>query len=301
MTPLIEEALQDFSRKHGFIGKGPLCVALVVTRHAQTRGLPLNAADLLTSGGGQVLGLGKAAVQAILRPHGVTQTLAAEGGRTNRGSIGNMREYVTFLNEIAQSGALDLDLQAIEKFWVGRVKAFFAAKPFRVRLDVSKSLRALVRDVIAQAEARQRRASGTQYVGAVLQHLVGAKLDFAVSDAPSGRDGDFTIADVVIHVTTTPGDLLIEKCRKNLDDARRPLIVTTMRGLTAAEVLAENAGLGERIDIFEIEQFIALNLYELGGFAGEGQKKSIGDVVTRRNKIIDMAATDPRLKIEFHS
>ena len=38
-----------------------------------------------------------------------------------------------------------------------------------------------------------------------------------------------------------------------------------------AQELAKNMGLEERIDMFEIEQFIALNLYELGLFMGEGR------------------------------
>jgi hypothetical protein len=35
--------------------------------------------------------------------------------------------------------------------------------------------------------------------------------------------------------------------------------VTRQRGLTVAEALAENVNLADRIDIFEIEQFIVLN------------------------------------------
>ena len=40
-------------------------------------------------------------------------------------------------------------------------------------------------------------------------------------------------------------------------------------------------GLGDRIDIFEIEQFVALNLYELGKFAAAGRQTAVKDVVTR--------------------
>ncbi|WP_122688792.1 DUF4928 family protein, partial [Pseudomonas viridiflava] len=66
-----------------------------------------------------------------------------------------------------------------------------------------------------------------------------------------------------------------------------------------SEVLAENAGLGERIDIFEVEQFVALNLYELGKFAAEGRRIAVSEVVTRYNEIIDEVETDPSLKIDF--
>ena len=302
-------ALRDFNKERKFSRKGPLCVALVITQHARKMGLPLDPDKLLTDAGGQVLGLGKGAVQAVLNRHGITRVLAAEGGRTSRGSISNMREYVAFLNGQAAGGALDLD--AVEAFWIERVHEFFSAKPFKIRLDASRSLRTLVRDVIAQAEERQRNTPGMQYAGAVLQHLVGAKLDcalgagnfehnsFSTSDAQSGRNGDFFIGDVAIHVTTAPGEAVIGRCRDNIDNGHRPIIVTTARGLTVAEGLAENAGLGERIDVFEVEQFVALNLYELGKFAAEGRRVAVGDVVTRYNEIVEEVETDPSLKIEF--
>jgi len=305
----LKDVLKAFNKERKFGRKGPLCVALVITQHARKMGLPLDPDNLLTDAGGQVLGLGKASVQAVLKRHGITRVLAAEGGRTSRGSIGNMREYVTFLNGLAETGPVDLD--AIEAFWIERVHEFFAGKPFKIRLDSSRSLRTLVRDVIAQAEDRQRNAPGMQYAGAVLQHLVGAKLDcalgegmfehnsFSTSDAQSGRAGDFFIGDVAFHVTTAPGEAVVERCRDNINDGFRPIIVTTQRGLTAAEVLSENAGLGERIDVFEVEQFVALNLYELGKFAAEGRRVAVSDLVTRYNEIIDGFETDPSLKIEF--
>ncbi|MDR0274474.1 MAG: DUF4928 family protein [Burkholderiaceae bacterium] len=304
----LEAALCAFNREKNFGGKGPLSVALVITQYAR-EGFPLNPNKLLTDGGGQVRGLGKGAVQAILKRHGITRVLAAEGGRTSRGGIGNMRDYVTFLNDQAVDGPVDLD--AVEAFWIQRVQEFFSAKPFKIRLDASRSLRTLVRDVIAQAEERQRNAPGMQYAGAVLQHLVGAKLDcalgagrfehnsFSTSDAQSSRAGDFFIGDVAVHVTTAPGEAVIDRCRDNLNDGHRPIIVTTKRGVTVAEGLAENAGVGDRIDIFEIEQFVALNLYELGKFAAEGRRDAVEDVVMRYNQIVEKFETDPSLKIEF--
>lgn len=305
----LQAALQTFNKKHQFGRKGPLCVALVITKHAREKGLPLDPDKLLTEGGGQVLGLGKGAVQAVLNRHGIERVLAAEGGRTSRGSISNMREYVAFLNDLGSAGPVDLD--AVEAFWIARVHEFFSAKPFRIRLDASRSLRTWVRDVIAQAEERQRNTLGMHYAGAVLQHLVGAKLDcalgvgnfdhnsFSTSDAQTGRAGDFFIGDVAVHVTTSPSEAVIGRCRDNIDDGHRPIIVTTARGLAAAEVLAENADLAERIDIFEIEQFVALNLYELGKFASEGRSVAVKDVVMRYNEIVEEVETDPSLKIEF--
>lgn len=309
MSKTLKDALAKFTADHGFRGKGALSVALVVTQHAQTMSLPLDPEKLVTYRGGQVFGLGKGTVQNILKKHGIDRVLAAEGGRTSRGSLGNMREYVAFLNELNVENLADL--AAIEEFWIEQVHAFFAGKPFKIKLDTSRSLRAVVRDVIAQAEDRQKTTPGVYYAGAVLQHLVGAKLDcalgegrfehnsFSTADAPGARAGDFFLGDVAIHVTTSPGEAVIERCRENLNDGHRPILVTLQKGLVVAEGLASNAGLADRIDIFEIEQFVALNLYELGKFEGEGRRVAVNDLVERYNAIVEEVETDPSLKIEL--
>lgn len=305
----LHKKLTAFAAENSFRGKGPLSVALVVTQHARTMGLPLNDEKLITEGGGQVLGLGKGAVQAVLKRHEIDRVLASEGGRTSRGSLHNMREYVAFLNNLRKQGEIDLDV--VEKFWIDRVHEFFAGKPFKIKLDASKSLRTVVRDVIAQAEERQKTTPGMYYAGAVLQHLVGAKLDcalgkgkfehnsFSTADSPGARVGDFFLGDVAIHVTTSPGEAVIERCRENLNDGIRPVLVTIQRGLTVGEGLAANVGLVDRIDIFEIEQFVALNVYELGKFAADGRKTAITDIVDRYNEIVEEFETDPSLKIEL--
>lgn len=303
--------LEAFARARSFRGKGPLSVALVVTDQAKKRGLPINPEDLLTEGRGQVRGLGKGAVQAILARHGISRVLAAEGGRTSRGSIGNMQEYVAFLNRLAKQGQVDLD--EVERFWIEQVRLYFAGQPFRIRMDAALGLRALVRDLLAQAEQRQKETPGMNCAGAVLQHLVGAKLEcalgkgkvehhrFSTADAPTGRAGDFLIGDVAIHVTTSPGEGLIAKCRKNLDSGLRPVIVTLERSVAVADGLARNAGIAHRIDVFEIEQFVALNLYELGWTTAKGRKTAVEDFVEAYNEIVQRVETDPSLKISLRS
>ncbi len=121
--------LEKFAAANAFRGQGPLSVALVITQHAKTMGLPLDTKKLVTEGGGQVLGLGKGAVQSVLKRHGIDRVLAKEGGRTSRGSLGNMREYVAFLNELGKAGKVDLEV--VEDFWVERVQLFFSGKPFK--------------------------------------------------------------------------------------------------------------------------------------------------------------------------
>lgn len=192
-----------------------------------------------------------------------------------------------------------------------QVRALFPPRAFRIQFEASRSLRTVVRDVIAQAEERQKSVPGVYYAGAVLQHLVGAKLDcalgkghfehnsFSTADSPGARPGDFFLGDVAIHVTTSPGEAVIARCGDNLNDGHRPILVTLQKGLSVAEGLANNVGLADRIDIFEIEQFVALNLYEWGKFAADGRKTAVTDLVACYNEIVEEFETDPSLKIEL--
>lgn len=302
------KALSEYVDQHNFTGKGQLCVALVVTEHARKLGLPLDASKLVTEAGGQVQGLGRGAVQKVLRKHGIDRTLAAEGGRTSRGSIGHMQEYVEFLNVLNRR--IQADLDAIESFWISQVKEFFSSEPFKIRLDASTGLRHIVRDVLAQAVERQQSAPGMNYEGAVMQHLVGAKLECVLgqgkiehnsastADAPRGRKGDFAFGNVAIHVTTSPGDSVMDRCRENLDAGLKPILITKQDSVSHAESIARRNNLASRIDVFEIEQFIALNLYELGEFVAKGRREAVTSLVDCYNRVIEQAETDQSLRLE---
>jgi hypothetical protein len=61
----------------------------------------------LTKNKGQVAGLGGDNLKKILKEHGITQILAAEGGRTSRGNMGLMMEYVKFLNAWNEEKTID--------------------------------------------------------------------------------------------------------------------------------------------------------------------------------------------------
>lgn len=309
MITSLQEELTRFYNENKYNSKGKLSVAIVITEQAAKKDFPLDPSEFVTEGGGQVYGLGRDAVQKVLKRHDIDQILAKEGGRTSRGSLGNMREYIAFLNEIHNAGVYDPI--AIERFWIAKVKLFFAAKPLKVKSDHSHSLRSLIRDVIGQAEARQKESQGVHYAGAVMQHLVGAKLDcalgkdnfkhnsFSTSDAQTGRNGDFFIGNTALHITTTPTEAVIGRCQENLERGQRPVLITTKKGLPLAEGLADNAGLAHRIDVFEIEQFIALNLYEFGRFEEKGRLVAVSDLIKRYNEIVEEFETDPSLLIEL--
>lgn len=304
-------ALNKYAADETITGKGPLSVVLILTRAASKRKPPYSEREFITPRGGQVAGLSGQAIAGILRDHGIHRTLSEEGGRTSRGSIERMRRYVSLLNHLHAEGLLNFPI--IEDFWVQRVRAFFASMPLRLKLDTAKSLRTLVMELLAAALARQREQVGTMVVGAVMQHLVGAKLEillppgsvlhqgFSVADSPTGRTGDFCISDTVIHVTTAPSEALLRKCKQNLSEGRRPVIVTTDRGVSGAIALAEAAGpdLSERLEVLDIQQFIATNVYEWSHFRGEKRSSSIRELILAYNKIVEAHETDLSLRIEL--
>jgi hypothetical protein len=218
-----------------------------------------------------------------------------------------MRAYVDLLNVLAKENLLDFSM--IESWWVDRVKEHFASKPFKIKIDASKSLRSIVADLIESAFTRQRESLGMMIAGAVMQHLVGAKLEialpkvkfdhhgFSVADAPGERKGDFFIGDTAIHVTTAPTEALIRKCCDNLSAGLRPLVITTQSGVGGASALAKNADVSDRVDILEIEQFVATNVYEWTAFQQTQRPLTVRQLIEAYNRIIDDYETDPSLKI----
>ena len=303
------ETLRRFFDDNQMGAKGALCVGLVVTREAIERGLPIDFESLLTENRGQVRILGKAPVQKILGDHGITRVLAEEGGRTNRGNMGLAEKYLSLLN--VEKCSKD-ELVKVEAWWIDRVQDFFAGKPLVMKFDSSKSIRSIVHDLVEVAEKRQSQNRGGQVVGAVLQHLVGAKLSLVipkgkmpqmhgayVADAVSDRGGDFAYGDAVIHVTSAPGEAVVRKCARNIDDGFHPIIITTNRRISVAEGLAESAGIADRLEVWDIEQFLSMNLNEHGLFSHDGRKDMAIRLVEAYNKIIESCETDPSLKIQI--
>ena len=302
------QRLNEFEAQTGGLGKGSLALLLVLTHGAGSRNFPLDPLDFVTSGGGQVAGASGAAANKILSEHGVKVRLSAEGGRTNRGSIGLMQSYVHCLNELYALNILDLKAALIH--WVSRTESFLAAAPFRAKLgDHQLSIRALINDLLAQAQAKQKTRPGATFTGTLMQHLIAAKLRLLLkekapkphgaSDADSSRktDGDFEINDTVLHVTAAPAVPLIEKCRSNLSAGKRPIVITLSKSVQHAQALAEDLGIESRVEFWAFDQFLSTNAHEWGGFQGQDVRVQARGLIRAYNDIIDEIGEEPSLKI----
>lgn len=87
------------------------------------------------------------------------------------------------------------------------------------------------------------------------------------------------------------------KCEANLNEGLQPLIITTETGVGGAEALAKNSGLGERIEILEIGQFVTTNICELSQFSAAQRPSVIRDIFRKYNEIVEECETDPSLKV----
>lgn len=309
MNSSMQERLSIFQKQERVNSKGSLSVVLYLSHVAKEQGLPLNPILLITNNGGQVRGLGVAAITKILQEYGITRRLAEEAGRTSRGSMGLKDRYIDFLNALHKDGIAD-PLQ-IEAWWIEKIKDYFNSRPFRLRYDTSVSFRTVIKDLLGQAADRQRENPGMNYAGMVLQHLVGAKLSLilppntlkfhgaSVADAPTARRGDFFVDDVVIHCTTAPSEALIEKCRENLSAGLRPMIITIFDRVAQAELTAADRGMEGRIEVLDFEQFIASNVYELSQFKASARKVTVGRIIEEYNRIVSECENDPSLRVEL--
>ena len=184
MTPI-----DDFRKSHQVNTKGALAAAIQLNRFFSADTLPIDASDYHTNKEGQVKGISKDNCQKILAEYGITRLLAAEGGRTSRGTMALMHDYAELINELRPTAE---QFTEIEQYWVKRIRAFFTSKPFKLESDNSLSVDAAVEHLLQQAAQRQKENPGTMYVGTVLQHLVAAKLTIV---APEVEINGASVAD----------------------------------------------------------------------------------------------------------
>jgi hypothetical protein len=306
-----ENRLKQFQTEHNAITKGPLALLVQLTRIVQEKKLPLKPDDFLTGNKGQVAGLGGGNLKKILKEYGITQILAAEGGRTSRGNMGLMMKYIEFLNDWHKNETIDFKI--VETFWAGQVQEYFRNQPFTFSADPSQTIVASLNDLFEQARKRQKQNPGTQYLGTMLQHLVAAKLSIilspdtfaihgaSVADSPTERSGDFVINNTTIHCTTAPGEPLIQKCKANIRGGCLPVIITIFDRVKTAYDLAVDAEISGRVEVWDIQQFLSTNINEHGLFNEQTRTTKLADIIERYNQIIDEKETDPSLKIEFET
>ncbi|HRD80359.1 MAG TPA: DUF4928 family protein [Saprospiraceae bacterium] len=148
--------------------------------------------------------------------------------------------------------------------------------------------------------------------GAVAYHLVGATLqlrfpDIEISnesantdDRPTTRSGDFTVEDTVFYVMVYPMLPVFDKCRANIKNGLRPLLLVPDYSLIGSRQLASESGV-ERFAVESLESFISLTIERMSAFGVKQLKNSLFNLIYLYNQRVDQAETDKSLMIELPS
>ncbi|MFY9553496.1 MAG: DUF4928 family protein [Blastocatellia bacterium] len=250
------------------VSRNTLAVGIVVLDHLRRQRF-LTKEDLISQGGevkGARSGLGD-----VLERYGIPRTFLKEV--TTRQASPDAQKLLDQL----EWGNLFSPLRAkqIEQILVGMIaqlrnEVTALLMRDKLKIDVNR------RDAPAEWIRMILQSASGRSTGIVEQHLVGAKLQrrfprIEVANHPSHagdvqtlRKGDFLISNLVYHVTANPSRGVIEKCAANIKAGLSALLVIPHEKSGKARVLAEEAGIGNELTIVSLEDFLALNIIELG-------------------------------------
>ncbi|CAI1020366.1 DUF4928 family protein [Serratia proteamaculans] len=161
--------------KNGSMNTNVMNAGLIVSR-MMADGIPITDARLYSDGKSQVRGLSGSTISKILEQHGETRIFTREGGRTSRGTIFLAAAFRDVLNNTQVPGSDHIDAASVstqlEAFFTQCVRLdYFDKQRITVDLDHTKPVSAVVSDILKAAAERSDKPTG-----AVLQHLIGAKL-----------------------------------------------------------------------------------------------------------------------------
>lgn len=272
---------------------------------------PLEASDVITPGGGQVRLLGGRRANEIIRrflPD--ARELGTESGRTSRGTSEAARALAVRLNDIQGAELTDEDVRsdladAMQRWIVNNpISDYYARQRLKPELGLNLGS---IRNVSRTLDGARERGQA----GPLAQHLVGAKLQlrfpeleipnhsYSTADVQTGRGGDFVVGDAVFHVTVSPMQILMEKCAANLLDGFRVVVVVPESARAAAQQLLEVQGIGDRVDVFSLEAFVAQNVDEMAEFATANYRIKLRELFEAYNARVEAVEPDQSLQIEI--
>ncbi|EKC9967440.1 DUF4928 family protein [Salmonella enterica] len=295
--------------KNGSMNTNVMNAGLIVSR-MMADGIPITDARLYSDGKSQVRGLSGATISKILEQHGETRIFTREGGRTSRGTIYLAAAFRDVLNNTQVQGFEPVDAvfvsKQLEAFFTQCVRRdYFDKQRITVELDHTKPVSAVISDILKAAAERSDKPTG-----AVLQHLIGAKLQLRfphveigndranAADLQTDREGDFQVGTTAFHVTTAPMEKLISRCVENKRAGYRPVILTLEGKVMAARQLADNVGMSEMISVQAAETFIGNNIEEIAIYDGDRIREGLARLIRTYNTRIGSIEIDKSLMID---
>lgn len=295
--------------KSGSINTNVMNAGLIVSR-MMADGIPITDERLYSEGKSQVRGLSGSTISKILEQHGETRIFTREGGRTSRGTIFLAAAFRDVLNSIKVNGDEPVDAvlvsNQLEAFFTQCVRLdYFDKQRITVDLDYNKPVASVVSDILKAAAERSDKPTG-----AVLQHLIGAKLQLRfpnvkigcdranAADLHTDREGDFQVGTTAFHVTTAPMEKLISRCVENKRAGYRPVILTLESKVIAARQMADNVGMSEQIAVQAAETFIGNNIEEIAIYDGDKIREGLARLIRTYNARINAIEIDKSLMID---
>jgi len=175
--------------------------------------------------------------------------------------------------------------------------------PIKIRHKPQESICVHIECLFLAVRGKKDTVTGEWQSLQLMRHLVAAVLSLkgsidqdAVVSISAGSA--FRIGNTVIHVTHCPEWPLMHECFAESDQGLRPLVISTRTGAAQAEALAQQVGMGRKVEVLDITQFLVANMLEWTGFNGSQRRHTFEEFIARYNTIIEACETDPSLKIE---
>ena len=298
---LLNEWLQSCTRNKR-ISRNTVAIGIVVFEHLK-RDCPVSRNDVISQGGevsGARSGLGK-----TLESNGIPQSYLKEV-TTRQGHQDGQRLFEMFDwgNIFANLSAKERDEILLDLIAVLRSLANAWLKRQNLKLDIDRrqAPTTWINIIVENAKGR----SG----GIVEQQLVGAKLarrfqnvdipnhPVHAADRQTERLGDFTISNLVYHVTAAPSRNVLHKCADNLKAGLHPVLLIPSEQENKVRILAQDEGIDQQLTIISIESFVALNIIELATDEHKDFFSVLKEIVEIYNTRLAAVETDLSLQIE---
>jgi hypothetical protein len=286
----------------GSVSRNTISMGIVVFDHLRQKCPVLK--DKVISQGGEVKGA-RSGLRNILKAYGIPRNYLKEV-TTRQGHQDGQRLLEAFdwgnkLADLSEEEREILLLELIEDL-SNRATEWLKRQNLKLELDRRQAPTTWVKLIVENAKQR----SG----GVVEQHLVGAKLEKRfknieipnhpahAGDRQTARAGDFTISNIVYHVTATPSRDVIQKCAENIKVGRHPILLVPSEQEYRAKALAQDEGIDKDLTIISIEAFVAMNIIELATDENKDFFGILQDIIHIYNRRLAEVETDLSLQIE---
>lgn len=277
-------------------------MGIVVLDHLK-RNSPVSRNDVISQGG--EVGGARSGLSRILEAHGIPSSYLKEI-TTRQGHQDGQRLFEMFEwgNKFAHLATQEREQLLLDLIAVLRNLANDWLKRQNLKLDLDRRQdpATWINVIVENAKGR----SG----GIVEQQLVGAKLarrfqnvdipnhPAHAADRQTERMGDFTISNLVYHVTAAPSRNVLQKCVSNLKVGLHPILLIPREQENKVRVLAQDEGIDQHLTIISIESFIALNIIELATDENKDFFSILKEIVEIYNARLSEVETDLSLQIE---